>query len=296
MVLKSGFNMKALLIGSSLLAAFLAALFFISGQAVSENSATASHSVSVGSNHPLAMAHHELEQAQDNFNKGDIEAVQRELNAAGKWLQQPGLSDNVKTKDEAAALVQEIQQLQQKISQPSAEHEGAIARIWHRSSALVEHEIQHMKKSWSDVSTANKTIKYLLNAKLHFNYAEHDLFAAYDSGDASKELSYTLTYLDEADKVAIPRVRQQISVIKKDIQALANSHTSSHGQQDIINALDMASASIHHASHSAVPLIQTRLKSLAVEIDSLKSDIGMLEHRQQYDAIMKKMRQLETQL
>ncbi len=288
--------MKAFLIGSGLLAASLAVLFFVSGQAVSENSASAPHSVSVESNHPLAMAHQELKQAHEDFNKGDIDRVQKELNAASKWLQQPGLSDNTKTKDEAAALVQEIQELQQKISHPSDQHEGAIARIWHRSSVLVEHEIQHMTKSWSDVSTANKTIKYLLNAKLHFNYAEHDLFADHDSDNANKELSYTITYLDEADKVAIPRIRQQISIIKKDIQALANSHANAHEQQDIINALDMASASIRQASHSAVPLIQARLKSLAAEIGSLKSDIGMLEHRQQYDAILEKLRKLETEL
>ncbi len=288
--------MKAFLIGSGLLAAFLAVLFFVSGQAVSENSASASHSVSVDSNHPLAMAHQELKQAHEDFKKGDIDRVQKELNAAGKWLQQPGLSDNTKTKDEAAALVQEIQALQQKISHPSVEHEGAIARIWHRSSALVNHEIQHMTKSWSDVSTANKTIKYLLNAKLHFNYAEHDLFADHDSDNANKELSYTITYLDEADKVAVPRIRQQIAVIKKEIQALANSHANAHEQQAIINALDMAGASIHQASLSAAPLIQARLKSLAAEIGSLKSDIGMLEHRQQYDAILEKLRKLETEL
>jgi hypothetical protein len=288
--------MKAYLIGSGLLATSLAVLFFVSGQAVSENTASASHSVSVESNHPLAMAHQELKQAHEDFKKGDIDTVQKELNAAGKWLQQPGLSDNIKTKDESAALVKEIQELQQKINHPSVEHEGAIARIWHRSSALVEHEIQHMTKSWSDVSTANKTMKYLLNAKLHFNYAEHDLFADHDSGNANKELSYTITYLDEADKVAIPRIRQQISVIKKDIQALANSHANDHEQQDIINALDMASASIRQASQSAVPLIQVRLKSLATEIGSLKNDIGMLEHRQQYDAILEKLRKLETEL
>jgi len=288
--------MKAFLIGSGLLAASLAVLFFVSGQAASENSASASHSVSVESNHPLAMAHQELKQAYENFNEGDIDAVQKELNAASKWLQQPGLSDNAKTKDESAALVKEIQELQQKISHPSPEHEGAIARIWHRSSALVEHEIQHMTKSWHDVSTANKTMKYLLNAELHFNYAEHDLFTDHDNGNANKELSYTITYLDEADKVAIPRIRQQISLIKKDIQALANSHANAHDQQNILNALDMASASIHQASQSAVPLIQARLKSLATEIGSLKNDIAMLEHRQQYDAILEKLRKLQTVL
>lgn len=286
--------MKAFLIGSGLLAASLTVLFFVTGQAVSENSA--SHSASVESNHPLVMAHQELEQAREDFNKGDIDAVQKELNAASEWLQQPGLSDNTKTKDQSAALVREIQELQQKISHPSEEHAGAIARLWHRSSALVEHEIQHMAKSWSDVSTANKTLKYLLNAKLHFHYAEHDLFADHDSDNANKEMSYTITYLDEANKVAIPRIRQQISFIKKDIHALAKSHANDHEQQDIINALDMASASIRQASQSAAPLLQARLKSLATEIASIRSDIGMLEHRQRYDAILERLRKLETEL
>lgn len=279
-----------------MLAASLTVLFFVSGQAVSENSASASHSVSIESNHPLAMAHQELKNAHEDFNKGDIDAVQEELNAASKWLQTPGLSDNTKTKDEAAALVREIEELQQEISRPSNEHEGALARIWHRSSALVEHEIQHMTKSWSDLSTANKTLKYLHNAKLHFNYAEHDLFADHDSGDANKELSYTLTYLDEADKVAAPRIRQQIASIKMDIQALANSHADAHEQQNIINALDIASKSIVQASQYAVPLIQERLEMLATEIGILKNDIGMLEHRQQYEVIMGKLRELEAEL
>lgn len=288
--------MKAFLIGSCLLVASLTVLFFVTGQAVSENSASASHSVSVESNHPLAMAHQELKQAHEDFNKGDVDRVQKELNTASEWLQQPGLSDNRKTKDQAAALAREIQELQQKINHPSAEHEGAIARIWHRSSALVEHEIQHMAKSWSDVSTANKTLKYLLNAKLHFHYAEHDLFADHDSDNANKEMSYTITYLDEADKVATPQIRQQISVIKEDIQALAKSHANTHDQQNILNALDMASASIHQASQGAALLIQARLKSLATEIVSLKNDIAMLEQKQQYDAILEKLRQLETEI
>ena len=61
--------MKAFLIGSGLLAASLAVLFFVTEQAVSENTASASHSVSVESNHPLAMAHQELKQAHDDFQE-----------------------------------------------------------------------------------------------------------------------------------------------------------------------------------------------------------------------------------
>ncbi len=287
--------MKAFLFGSGLLAALLAILFFVSGQAVSENSTSASHSVTVDSNHPLAMAHQELKRAHEDFNKGDIESVQKELNVASKWLQQPGLSDNMKTMDEVATLVQEIQELQLKISQ-SSDHEGTIARFWHRSSTLIDHEIQHITKSWNDVSTANKTIKYLLNAKLHFNYAEHELFAAHESGDAKKQLSYAITYLDEADKVAVPHVRQQIAIIKKDIQELANSHTNAHEQQNVIDVLNTASVAIQQASQSAAPLIQDRLKRLSTEIDSLKSDIGVLAHRQQYDTILNKLLKLETEL
>jgi len=252
--------------------------------------------VSVEANHPLAMAHQKLDHAKESYSKGDIDAVRQDLDAASKWLQDPELSHNTKAKDEAATLANDIQALQEEISHPSDEHEGAIARIWHRTTALVEHEIQHVKKSWSDTSTANKTMKHLLDAKLHFTYAEHDLFVAHNRDKANKEIRRTLIFLDEAEKVAIPHIKEQIATLKNDMQTLENSRIYESEQEKIMNVLMEASKSIQEVSQGVALPVQSKLQTLATEIGSLKNEIGTLESRQQYNAILEKFRKLNNEL
>ena len=293
--------MKAHLMGSGLHIATFVFVFLVTSNAVSEDigsaqSASSPLPVSIEANHPLAMAHQTLEHAKKSYNKGDIGAVQQDLDAARKWLQDPGLSNNTKAKDEAITLANEIEALQKEISHPSDEHEGTIARIWHRTTALVEHEIQHVRKSWTDTSTANKTMKHLLDAKLHFTYAEHDLFVAHNSEKANKEISRTITYLDDAEKVAIPRIQEQIAALKNDMQTLANSRIYASEQERIINVLTQASNSIQKVSQGVASPVQSKLQTLVTEIGDLKNKIGTLESRQQYNAIIEKLRKLNNEL
>jgi hypothetical protein len=293
--------MKAHLMGSGLHIATFVFVFLVTSNAVSEDigsaqSASSPLPVSIEANHPLAMAHQTLEHAKKSYNKGDIGAVQQDLDAASKWLQDPGLSNNTKAKDEAITLANEIEALQKEVSRPSDEHEGTIARIWHRTTALVEHEIQHVRKSWTDTSTANKTMKHLLDAKLHFTYAEHDLFVAHNRDKANKEISRTITYLDDAEKVAIPRIQEQIAALKNDMQTLANSRIYASEQERIINVLTQASNSIQKVSQGVASPVQSKLQTLVTEIGDLKNKIGTLESRQQYNAIIEKLRKLNNDL
>ena len=293
--------MKASLMGSGLYIAVFAIILFVSSDAVADNigpaqSASNPLPVSVEANHPLAMAHQKLDHAKEKYSQGDIGAVQQDLDTASNWLQDPGLSDNTKAKNEAATLANDIQALQEIISHPSDEHEGAIARIWHRTTALVEHEIQHVKKSWADISTANKTMKHLLDAKLHFTYAEHDLFVAHNREKADKEISRTVTYLDEAEKVAIPRIREQIATLKNDMQILANSRIYASEQERIMSVLTKASISIEKVSQGVALPVQSKLQTLVTEIENLTNEIGALESRQQYNAIIEKLRKLNNEL
>ncbi|RUM94359.1 MAG: hypothetical protein DSZ28_03605 [Thiothrix sp.] len=294
--------MKKTLMGLILLTIAFAILFSISSNAVSDDNSGSAQMVStpspvsVEANHPLAMAHQKLDHAKENYSKGDIDAVQQDLEAASKWLKDPRLSNNTKAKDEAVILANEIQALQEEISHPSDEHEGTIARIWHRTTALVQHEIQHVKKSWSDTSTANKTMKHLLDAKLHFTYAEHDLFVAHNREKANKEISRTIIFLDEAEKVAIPRIREQIATIKNDMQILTDSRIYASEQEKIMSVLMDASQSIQEVSQGVALPVQSKLQTLAIEIGSLKNEIGTLESRQQYNAILEKFRKLNNEL
>lgn len=294
--------MKTSIIGSGLLAATLALLFFVPGNAVSEDKpasqtpAKVHSSVSVEANHPLAIAHQQLEQARKDFSKGDIEAVRMSLEAANKLLQDPKMSRDSKTINEASELVKEIQQLQAKINNPSDEHEGTISRLWHRSSALAKREIEHITKSWKDVSTSNKTMKHLVDARLHFNYAEHELFISHKVEKADEELKNTLTYLDKAYEIANPQAREKLASLKKDIQRLSTSHVNTAEEQMIFQALEEANAAIDKVRQSVNPEIRARSKKISADIMDLKKNIIMLERRYQYDTIMNRLFQLDKLL
>ena len=287
--------MKAFDIGSGLLVVMLVLVFFVSGHAISENSAASQnvskpHSVSIEANHPLAMAHQQLEKARVHYQKGEIDQVKTNLDAASKWLQ------GHQTNNEAIELASEIKQLQEKINHPSKEDENAISRLWHRSSALVVREIEHVTKSWNDSSAANATLKHIIDARMRFSYAEHDLFVDHSAEKARYEIDSTLAYLDKANEVANPRVRETIISLKKDIQQLPTSNTNADEIKIIMQALDVASTSVDKASHSISPEIQARSKKIAEEIRNLKKDIFILEKRQQYDSVRDRLQQLDQLL
>ncbi len=281
-------------------------LAFFFGQANSDTAQPAAsntpHPVSVEKNHPLAMAHEQLKKAYEDYNKGDLAAVQKELNIASQWLQNSNISQDTKTRDEAARLNSDIQQLQQKISRPGTqkkpeeEHESAISRIWHRSTALVEREIQQAAKGWAETTAANKTLKYLVDARLHFHYAEHDLFISRNREKANSELQQTLLYLDRASKVANPEAQQKIMALRAEIQSLASTAKPDPEQVRIINALNTAQTAIQDSSQGAPAEIRNRLTRIATDISQLKQDIGSLENKQHYEAIMQKLQALDTAL
>lgn len=291
--------MKSSHIRSGLLAVvFLFGLFAASetfSQTAMQNRAglvSQPHPVSVEGNHPLAMAHQKLEQAHSDYRKGNIDAALDDLEAASRWLQDPKISGNVKTRDEAAKLADEVENLRKSIKSPTDEHEGTIARIWHRASVLVKHEIQNLERGWKETSTTNKTLKHLLDAKLHLNYAEHELFVSHETKKSSRDLNKAIAYMDEAYKVAAPEVREKIASIRVDLQKLSSNQIGTSEQKKIFNALDTARASLDGASQGVTPLIQVRLRAITSEIEDLKERIGILERQAQYEMILKKVREL----
>jgi hypothetical protein len=287
--------MKTIRTRSILLTTTFTIVFFISGNAVSEKPASPQttsqpHSISIEANHPLAMAHQQLDQAREQYKKGKMDTVKINLEAASKWLQ--GHQEN----KNAIELLREIKQLQAQINHPSDEYKNAISRLWHRSSALVVREVAHVTQRWHDSSVANKTLKHLIDARMRFNYAEHDLFINHNPKKARYELDNTLAYLDKANKIAPAPVREKITALKKDIQQLPTNKTNAAEIQTIIQALEAAGVSVEQASHSINPEIQHRSKKIAENLSHLKNDIFLLEKRQQYDAVMKNLQQLDKLL
>lgn len=57
-------------------------------------------------------------------------------------------------------------------------------------------------------------LRKLMDAKLHFNYAEHELKESDKVKSIKKELEKTDGYLEEAYKMAEPQIRERIKYIR----------------------------------------------------------------------------------
>jgi hypothetical protein len=292
------FKMKTAIIKSSLLAITFVSIFAISNSAISDDSIKQKtndeiSSISVEANHPLAMAHLQLKQAHKNLTEGKTEALSENLKTAKKWLQDPSLSKDKKTQSEAKLLREEIQQLQKENSQNK---EGAIARLWHRSSALLKREVTQLSTSWHDSSLANETLKYLIDARLHFNYARHDLFVSHEADKVKNEIAQTFAYLDKAKKNANPEINKKIIIIQNDIKYLLTDHAKTKEEQAIIKALSIANKNMLKVSQNTSSEIKTMSQNIAQKIIDLRKNIIILEKHEQYNDIMKRLESLDKQL
>ena len=292
------FKMKTPTIKLSLLALTFASVFAISNNAVSDDLTKQKvpnevASASLEGNHPLAIVHQQLKQAHKNLTEGKTNALNKNLDEAKKWLQDPALSKDKKTQNEANILKDEIQQL---LEESNQNKEGALARLWHRSGALLEREATQLSESWNAASQANEILKFLVDARLHFNYAKHALFVSHDGDEMKAEISKVLGYLDNAKKRAKPAISEKISVIQNDIQHLLSDRASSKEEQAIFNALSIANENMLKVSQNTNSKLKEESKNIAQEIITLKRNIIILEKNEQYDDIMRRLKALDKQL
>ena len=292
------FKMKMPIIKLYLLALMFVSVFAISSNVISDDLTKQKvpnevASASLEGNHPLAIVHQQLKQAHKNLTEGKTNALNKNLDEAKKWLQDPALSKDKKTQNEAKMLMDEIQQL---LKESDQNKEGAIARLWHRSGALLEREVTQLSKSWDAASQANEILKFLVDARLHFNYAKHALFISHDKEEMKAEVSQALDYLEGAKKRAKPAISKKISIIQNDIQHLLSNRASSKEEQAIFNALSIASENMLKVSQNTSAKLKTESKNIAQEIIALKRNIILLEKNEQYDDIMRRLKALDKQL
>ena len=286
-----GVTMSSFKIKSSLSIIIFTVALALSGRAISEMTG---HQQTTGMTHPLTMAHQQLSEAHQNIKNGNVEAFNKNLQTAEALLQDLSSSKDEKTKEEAKALMLEIRQLHQ---QDSENKEGVMSRLWHRSNALLNREVTKLSNSWSESSSANKTLKHLLDARLHFNYAKHDLFVSHNLSGVKNEIEQTFTYLDKASstnkKVAL---KEEISSIKQDINYLLTDKTNTVEEQKIIKALSLANENMLKVSQNTSAGLKIQSKKIADEIIALQRNIIVLEKEEQYDALMKRLEHLDKLL
>lgn len=236
----------------------------------------------------LHVARDQLALAFEEYNDGDIAASKQSLRKASDWLNKAVNHSEYDTiKAEAEKLAAEIDSFRLTLSQ-SSEHND-INRFWHHTTSLILRESEQLIHSYITTSNDNTTLRHLLDAKMHFFLAEHDLFVSHDSKDALQELNDSLEYLAQADAIAKPKVEARINKLIDNIKALISlteSSKNSWKKNMLIDSLDEAISNVANAESIATPPIKLRLKLIEQDIYQLKLDMQRTNLKTRYDSIM----------
>lgn len=240
------------------------------------------------SNTYLNVTRTQLNIAYDNYNKGAISTSKRNLKNASEWLHrgvQHSKSEIVKT--EAKKLAEDIDSFRLTLNKSSEKND--MARFWHKASSLIQRESEHLIHSYTESSTNNKIMKYLLDAKMHFYTAEHDIFFSHNSVDATIELKNSLEYLEQAESLVKDKTNPYITHLISSINELISISESSKNawkQDTLIHSLESAIKNLNEAESVASPPMRLRLELINQTTSKLKKDILKRSLKEKYESIM----------
>lgn len=200
--------------------------------AADEKLKTAEESVqflSMGGNSPLARAWSHLRQALKEYANEYYAAAKAELAQASQWLRQASKRADTKGKYEAQDLAAKVDALREKLGVKADDYTHTLSGFIHRSVALIEREAEELWLRYKRQQTINTTLRKLMDAKLHFKYAEHELKEGDNIKSIRKELEKTEGYLEEAQNMAEPKIRKRIKYIRQEVRSLENDLGSDQG-------------------------------------------------------------------
>jgi len=236
----------------------------------------------------LNVARTQLNIAYDNYKKGDISTSKRNLKNASDWLYrgiQHSKSDTVKT--EAKKLAEDIDNFRLTLNKSSEKND--MARFWHQASSLIQRESEDLIHSYTQSSTNNKIMKYLLDAKMHFYTTEHDIFITHNSADATSELQKSLEYLAQAEMLVKhktnPYITHLITSIN-DLISVSESNKNAWKQDTLLHSLESAVKNLNDAESVASPPTRMQLELIKQNISKLKKDILKRSLKGKYESIM----------
>ncbi|MBC8210746.1 MAG: hypothetical protein H8E21_06725 [Gammaproteobacteria bacterium] len=248
----------------------------------------------------LSEARENLSLAFDAYREGDLERTRTQLNAAGESLQKArDNSKSEKARDETSKLASEIEDFKTRLSQHDTKQENSLARFWLRATSIIKRETEQLIQDYVELSNAEKMLKHLLDAKMHFFTAEHDLFISHDAEDAGKELTRTLDYLDKASELPVPAMQPQIESLSHDIQSLKESLTSvkqSWINDSVIQSLDKALNDLSSVDNHAPPAFKLRVESIQADIRMLRDNVARENIRNKYESAMTTLRNMINEL
>ena len=236
----------------------------------------------------LKVARSQLNIAFEKYNKGEITASKKNLKHASEWLYkavQHSRSDIVRI--EAQKLAARIDSFRSTLNKSSEKNE--LARFWHQTTSLIKRESEHLIHSYTESSTSNKILRYLLDAKMHFYTADHDLFTSHDSNIANLELKSSLKYLTQAESLARSKVKPYVNNLItsiKELISLSESDKNAWKPDTLIHSLDKAIINIIKAESVASPPTRLQLELIKQSISKLKKDTLKTSLKVKYESIM----------
>jgi len=248
----------------------------------------------------LGVARLKIEKAINNYREGDTDASKRNLENAIESLNKAADdSQTEKAREESRKLAIKIDEFKEKLNQTSAQDGNSLMRFWHNTISIIKRETDHLIHSYKELSVSEKTLKYLLDAKMHFFMAQHDLFVSHNNVDAIKELDNVLDYLDEAGQVAKPSIQKKVLNLSKKIYVLKEQIKP--GQEawknnDLVLSLKQAIDTLNKAKSNASPQIKLRIESLETEMQLLRVDVGRSNIKNDYEFLIVMFRDIINEL
>ena len=242
----------------------------------------------------LDVARLKLESAISSYKKGDMVATKYDLEVAIEWLNKAAQDSKAeKSREESHKLGAKINAFKEKLNQSSDEHENSLVRFWHQSTAIIEREVDQLTDSYIKLLASEKSLKYLLDAKMHLFTAKHDLFVSHNNEDAVQELDNVFDYLNEAGQVDKQPIQKKIIDLSKEIYILrgkVKQRQNAWRNNDVIISLSQSVDNLTKAKDKASPRIKLRIESIETEIQTLRADVERVNIKNDYESAMAKLR------
>ena len=248
----------------------------------------------------LDVARLKIENAINSYKEGDLVASERDLEIAIESLNKAAHdSQTEKAREESRKLGIKINEFKEKLNQASGQDESTLIRYWHQTLSIIKREKDHLIHSYIELSVTEKTLKYLLDAKMHLFMAQHDLFVSHDNEDAIQELDNVLYYLDDAGQVAKPSIKKKVINLSKNIHALKeqiNPGQEAWRNNDLVLSLKQAINELTKAKNIASPRIKLQIESLETEIQTLRVDVERSNIKNDYELTIVQLRGIINEL
>jgi len=248
----------------------------------------------------LELASKKLSSAIENYKKGDLNATKRDLDISAKLLSKASQTSNSKkSRDESRKLSEKINAFTKKLNQSTGSNENSIMRFWHHTTAIITREIDHLTHSYITLATSEKTLKYILDAKMYLYKAEHDLLVSHDSEQSTYDLDNTINSLNQANDVSIPSIRKKIIALSSDIHSLKEKVLKNQKawlDNDEIVFLEKAEDYLKKAKEKSSPQIRLRFKPIEDDILSLRTEIERFNIKNNYESAMEIIKNIIKEL